>query len=162
MVILETWKMSKTGVGFCLVYLVLTIICIIAGRNAKGDHKGRFVLLQAPIAFQSALADKLGVAKYLSRLSWFTAYILFLPPTLAVIYFAGFITEYVLSSNYGLVSVVALNLVASIIILREKLAARPANLFLLAVVWCLPIIGLPWIFFAVFRRLFKHKVGRGN
>jgi len=80
--------MSRTGIAFCTVYVLLAIASVAWGLSVD-DSKGRFVLLQLPLALQIAGLDAFGVLPYLEGLSWTATYLLIVPPTLVVLYSAG-------------------------------------------------------------------------
>lgn len=80
--------MSRTGIAFCAAYVLLTI-CSVAWGLSTGDSKGRFVLLQLPIVLPISALVAMGAGPYLEGLSWTAAYLLFMPPTLLVLYFGG-------------------------------------------------------------------------
>src|SRR5262245_39017267 len=92
--------MSRTGIAFCAVYVLLTIASVAWGLSVD-DPKGRFVLLPLPLAFKSAGLHEIGVLPYLEGLSWTAAYLLLVPPTLVVLYFAGALVGKLVNSLIG-------------------------------------------------------------
>ncbi|CAB3634349.1 MAG: hypothetical protein J0I68_26005 [Achromobacter sp.] len=80
---------SWTGIVFAALYLAIVILCIAGALSADGDDKGRFVLLQLPLALQLALLHELNLDRLLGELSWVGGYLLIGLPTLALFYFAG-------------------------------------------------------------------------
>lgn len=80
---------SWTGIVFAALYLAIVILCVAAALSAGGDDKGRFVLLQLPLALQLALLHELNLDRLLEGLSWVGGYLLIGLPTLALFYFAG-------------------------------------------------------------------------
>lgn len=81
--------MSKIGLILCFLYSEITGLCVWASLGSPGDSKGKFVLLQLPLALQLAALDWLGLGRTLSNLSWVGAYLLVGLPTLALLYGAG-------------------------------------------------------------------------
>ncbi len=84
---------SWTGIAFAALYLAIVILCVAGALSADSDDKGRFVLLQLPLALQLALLHELNVDHLLSDLSWVGGYLLIGLPTLALFYFAGWCLE---------------------------------------------------------------------
>lgn len=80
---------SWTGIVFAALYLAIVILCVAGALSADGDDKGRFVLLQLPLAPQLALLHELNLDRLLRDLSWVGGYLLIGLPTLALFYFAG-------------------------------------------------------------------------
>ncbi|MGB3433450.1 hypothetical protein [Achromobacter sp.] len=85
--------LSWTGIVFAALYLAIVILCVAGALSADGDDKGRFVLLQLPLAPQLALLHELNLDRLLGDLSWVGGYLLIGLPTLALFYFAGWILE---------------------------------------------------------------------
>lgn len=81
--------MSKTGLGFCILYLALTALFVWGSHNAGGDTKGAFVLLQLPLTFQLGFIDWLGLAQVTEGWSWGVSYAVIVPLTLLFLYCAG-------------------------------------------------------------------------
>lgn len=84
---------SWTGIVFAALYLAVVILCIAGALSADGDDKGRFILLQLPLALQLALLHDLNLDRLLGDLSWTGGYLLIGLPTLALFYFAGWCLE---------------------------------------------------------------------
>ncbi|MFY3680982.1 hypothetical protein [Achromobacter xylosoxidans] len=80
---------SWTGIVFAALYLAIVILCIAGALSADGDDKGRFVLLQLPLALQLALLHELNLDRQLGELSWVGGYLLIGLPTLALFYAVG-------------------------------------------------------------------------
>jgi hypothetical protein len=80
---------SWTGIVFAALYLAVVILCIAGALSADGDDKGRFILLQLPLALQLALLHDLNLDRLLGDLSWTGGYLLIGLPTLALFYFVG-------------------------------------------------------------------------
>lgn len=74
---------SWTGIVFAALYLAVAILCIAGALSADGDDKGRFILLQLPLALQLALLHDLNLDRLLDDLSWTGGYLLIGLPTLA-------------------------------------------------------------------------------
>ncbi len=79
---------SKVGLAFVVFYLILTLICVIWAFTVS-DPKGKFVLLQLPVALQLVVVQELGYIKLLVGLSWFVIYPLIIIPTLVILYQIG-------------------------------------------------------------------------
>ena len=86
----------KTGIVLCTIYLALTTV-FVAFALATSDPKGRFVLLQIPIAQQDKLVRSWGLGWLLEDMSWVTAYALLVPATLIVLYIAGLVLNHMVS-----------------------------------------------------------------
>lgn len=82
-------RFSKAGAALSLAYAVITVGCIVASLVIQGDAKGRFVILQLPIAFQIGPFQALGLGEYLASLGWVASYLIFGIPTIFGLYFAG-------------------------------------------------------------------------
>ncbi|MEB6662530.1 hypothetical protein MXL91_13855 [Achromobacter ruhlandii] len=80
---------SWTGIVFAALYLAIVILCIAGALSTDGDDKGRFILLQLPLALQLALLHDLNLDRLLGDLSWTGGYLLIGLPTLALFYFVG-------------------------------------------------------------------------
>lgn len=83
--------MSKYGIAFCLVWLLVMPACFGMGITAGGDSKGQFVFAQLPIALQGSLAVSLGLGPTLEKLSWPAAYFFLSGPTFLVLYGLGWL-----------------------------------------------------------------------
>jgi uncharacterized membrane protein SpoIIM required for sporulation len=80
---------SKVGLGLALLYVLLSLACVALSLASEGDPKGKFVLLQLPIAAQIALLHELGFGRFLAPLGWVAGYILLGIPTVVFLYFLG-------------------------------------------------------------------------
>jgi hypothetical protein len=81
--------MSKTGLTLCALYALGITVCIALVFLGDGDPKGRYVLLQVPIALQSALVVGIGMAPLLEDISWLAAYALLAGPVFVLLYTLG-------------------------------------------------------------------------
>jgi len=81
-------RMSRTGVIFCLVYIMIISACLIMAYSTT-DYKGNFVFLQLPLALQLAMLDTFGLYPLLKDISWIGAYFLIGIPTALLLYFLG-------------------------------------------------------------------------
>ncbi len=81
--------MSRTGIAFCIFYMAIAAVFISAADDAGGDHKGRFVALQLPLALQMDALELVGLRDWFSGTSWVQAYIRIGSLTLLVLYLAG-------------------------------------------------------------------------
>lgn len=85
-------RISRFGLILVGLYVLLSALCVAASFASSGDHKGSFVLLQLPIAFQASLVQAMGFADALRHLGWVGAYALFVLPTIILLYgFGAFI-----------------------------------------------------------------------
>ena len=84
--------MSVVGLTFSIIYIVLTMACV-GYSFVTSDHKGRYVLRQVPIELGLLALMAVGLTPLAVRLSWFTAYALILPSTVAVLYCLGWLLE---------------------------------------------------------------------
>lgn len=82
-------RFSRLGLLLAGLYLLLSGLCVAASLASSDDHKGSFVLLQLPIAFQILLAQAMGLGYALRHLDWVGAYVLLALPTLIVLYGIG-------------------------------------------------------------------------
>lgn len=80
--------MNRIGLALCSTYVVATASCV-SFAFAVDDAKGKFVLLQLPIALQAALLQGIGLGPLLESLPWAAAYLLLGLPTVALLYFVG-------------------------------------------------------------------------
>lgn len=81
--------MSRTGLLLCVPYAALIAGCIAFVFLGSADPKGSYVLLQLPIALQSALVAGIGLAPRLESISWPAAYALLAGPVFALLYGLG-------------------------------------------------------------------------
>lgn len=81
-------KLSKLGVVLALIYMFICVFFVFNGLSAD-DDKGKFVLLQLPIALQMAIVDSLGGGWLLDKLSWITAYVSLGGATMVFLYSIG-------------------------------------------------------------------------
>lgn len=82
-------RLSVFGLVLCVPYVVLTGLCLWTANDAGNDHKGRFVMLQLPIGLQQSALRALGADAWLGPLSWVSAYLLFVPLTVVLLYLLG-------------------------------------------------------------------------
>lgn len=82
-------RLNRFGIVLVMLYLIITALVLWAAWDAGADEKGRFVLLQLPLALQMALLDGLGLMAWFAGLSWFAAYLIFLPATCVALYYLG-------------------------------------------------------------------------
>ena len=80
-------SVSRTGLALCIAYLAVVALCVWLTFSGEGDPKGRFVLLQLPIALQ--MSPFMRQNSSLEGLSWVGAYALFGIPTLIFLYGTG-------------------------------------------------------------------------
>lgn len=80
---------SRIGVGLCAAYLIVVVLCVLAGLLVSNDPKGRFVFFQLPIAVQGGLLQEVGHGASLEHLSWPLAYLLLGGGTLIALYLVG-------------------------------------------------------------------------
>lgn len=81
--------MSRLGLSLCALYAAIVGASAALAVTGDGDPKGQLVVLQFPIALQSATLDALGLGWLVERLSWKVAYLVLGVPTLALLYVAG-------------------------------------------------------------------------
>ncbi len=79
---------NRTGLALCGLYGVLSALSVL-GSVLQSDPKGSFVLLQVPLVPALGLAFALGGEHYVEGMSWVSAYVVFMPATLAMLYAAG-------------------------------------------------------------------------
>ncbi|EKT4445559.1 TPA: hypothetical protein UM521_002835 [Stenotrophomonas maltophilia] len=84
--------LSWTGLALCVVYLLLTA-WLVHGAQSDADPKGAYILMSLPITLQSAALDAIGAGSLLYRKPWSTAYAVLVPPTLLLLYAAGWLIE---------------------------------------------------------------------
>jgi uncharacterized membrane protein SpoIIM required for sporulation len=82
-------RFSKAGAALSLAYVLITVSCIIASLVIQNDAKGRFMLLQLPIAFQIGPFQALGLGEFLASLGWVASYLIFGIPAIFALYFVG-------------------------------------------------------------------------
>lgn len=83
-------RISWTGLALCTLYLLLSGWLVYEAQTA-GDPKGRFVLMQLPIALQLSLLHALGLGAQVRGMGWAGSYLLLVPPLLAVLYTGGWL-----------------------------------------------------------------------
>jgi hypothetical protein len=90
------FDMSKMGMIFCLIYMLIIILCCSLALWANGDPKGQFVLLQIPLVLfaQLDILRKIGLDTLLLN-SWFVGYLVIVPPTFVLLYCFGWFIEYI-------------------------------------------------------------------
>ena len=81
-------KFNKIGLVVSSVYFIIVVACIV-WAVAIDDPKGKFVILQLPLALQMAGLDALGILKYLPAMSCAMVYLLIGIPTLWFFYLIG-------------------------------------------------------------------------
>ena len=81
--------MSRTGLSLCALYAAVIVGCIAFVFLGNPDPKGSYVVLQLPIALQSALVVSIGLAPLLENISWPVAYVLLAGPVFALLYGIG-------------------------------------------------------------------------
>lgn len=79
---------SRLGLALAGAYFLLTVLAIAAALWEPGDPKGRFILLQLPIALQLA-ALPASLLRQWSDMSWPMAYLVIWPPTALGLYTFG-------------------------------------------------------------------------
>jgi len=89
-------KISKIGLVLALIYLILLLACVVWAFTVT-DPKGKFVILQLPLAIQMAGLDEIGILKYFTDISWTIAYVMIGIPTLLIYYCIGCILDKVFS-----------------------------------------------------------------
>lgn len=83
---------SPTGWVFCALYAALILLCFAVALSA--DPKGRFVIIQLPIALPMAGVIALGWERALfPYLNWITAYLVFAVPTFMSLYGLGWLLD---------------------------------------------------------------------
>jgi hypothetical protein len=85
--------MSRTGRFLCSAYAAVTLASICFALVVDNGSAGRYVLLQLPIALQTAMAYSWGLAHLVEDLSWPAAYGLFAIPTFFALYLAGWVAD---------------------------------------------------------------------
>lgn len=88
------WSVAnKLGVFFSVFYIVTSVLCVVYAFDPVYDEKSRFVLLQLPVAVQTAvllpLFNSIGYLDPLLDMSWVQAYALCVLPFIFVLYFSG-------------------------------------------------------------------------
>jgi hypothetical protein len=96
--------MSKTGLSLCALYALVIAVCIGFVFLGGPDPKGRYMFLQIPIVFQSALIVSLGLAKFCENLSWPAAYLLLASPAFVLLYGLGAFIDRMRHLNKGNIS----------------------------------------------------------
>ncbi|MFA1750941.1 hypothetical protein [Xanthomonas campestris] len=82
-------RLSVFGLALCMPYAFFIGICLWGANEAGNDYKGRFVMLQLPIGLQQSALLALGADAWLGSLSWVSAYLLFVPLTVVLLYLLG-------------------------------------------------------------------------
>lgn len=83
--------MSRVGLFLCALYAAVIVTCFAFAYGA--GIKGQYVILQLPIALQSSLLQEVGLASHIEHISWAAAYLLLGLPTIALLYYAGWLIE---------------------------------------------------------------------
>lgn len=86
------WGRSRTGWVLLSLYGLLILLCLGAAFVTE-DSKGRFVLLQLPLALPIGGLVALGFGDALSRLSWWGAYGVVGVPTALSVYLVGVLVD---------------------------------------------------------------------
>lgn len=85
-------KLNKAGLIVASVYFFIVVACIVWAVLID-DPKGKFVILQLPLALQMAGLDSIGVLKYLPAMSWTMVYLFIGVPTLWFFYLMGYYVD---------------------------------------------------------------------
>lgn len=101
-------RLNRFGFALCIAYLLLTCVCLWAAYAIVGDLKGRFILLQLPIALQLALLDWLGFRGWINDWGWPIAYTVFIPFTLLILYCIGVVMTRIWHRSKALAVTIAL------------------------------------------------------
>lgn len=89
-------KLNNVGLIVASVYFFIVVVCVVWAVLID-DQKGKFVILQLPLALQMAGLDSMGVLKYLPSMSWAMAYLFIGIPTLWFFYLIGVFCDKVFS-----------------------------------------------------------------
>lgn len=82
-------RLNPFGLVLAMLYVIITAFLLWGAWDAGADDKGRYVLLQLPLALQMALLDTLGLMGWFSGISWWLAYFIFVPATCVGLYYIG-------------------------------------------------------------------------
>ena len=82
--------MSKIGLLFVGVYAVLSAACIVWGATLL-NAKDSSTLVQLPVLPALLVADLFNLTGWLTDAPWFASLLVFIPPTAAVLYGAGWL-----------------------------------------------------------------------
>jgi hypothetical protein len=85
--------MSRTGRLLCSAYAVFILGSTCFALMIENGSVARYLLLQLPIALQTAAAYSLGLAQLVEDLSWPAAYGMFALPTFFGLYLAGWVID---------------------------------------------------------------------
>ncbi|AWN55296.1 hypothetical protein DK412_29775 [Methylobacterium sp. 17Sr1-1] len=66
-------------------------MCTVIAFAAASDPKGAFVFLQLPLIPMMALLDSVGMSQFLRNISWLSAYVIFVPATISILYIMGYV-----------------------------------------------------------------------
>lgn len=91
-------RLTKTGIGLNLVYLVGALACVIAAQFI-GDPKGQYVILQLPVVLQHGVLLSIDATHVLSDRSWAFIYVVLGLPMMVVLAGCGYLIERVLSNR---------------------------------------------------------------
>lgn len=87
---------NKTGIALCVIYALFVVVCLFGGYSSGGDDKGWVVMMQLPLIFISILLDLIHLGEpLLSQISWVVGYVIFVPLTFVLLYFTGWLIEYI-------------------------------------------------------------------
>jgi len=84
-------RINLLGLILCIIYVLIICLSLLGAYLADGDFKGRFVMLQLPIALQLSLLDLLGLDLWIRNWSWLIGYAVIVPMTLFFLYYVGFV-----------------------------------------------------------------------
>jgi len=101
--VLQRPRLSRIGLFFAGIYLVAVIACLLLALSSGADFKGRFVYLQLPLVLQASLLQSIGLSPIVSELSWVAGYLLIGLPTMALLYWAGWLVDRLRASQARLV-----------------------------------------------------------
>ena len=84
---------SQTGRFLCSAYAALIMATTCFALLIENGSVVRYILLQLPIALQTAVAYNWGLAQVIEDLSWPAAYGMFALPTFFALYLAGWVID---------------------------------------------------------------------
>lgn len=83
------YRISRTGLYLCAVYLVLSATCIIYGLSSS-DYGEKMIFVYLPVLLQAGLVmEFMTHDAVIRKLGWIWANSLFIPLTLIVLYLVG-------------------------------------------------------------------------
>jgi hypothetical protein len=83
---------NRLGLWFCKGYLGLILTCVCLAL-AFSDPVVRSVVLQIPLMLQITALSRVGVGVALTKLPLMFQYVLFVAPTLLLLYFSGWLVS---------------------------------------------------------------------